>query len=419
MILERLFSAYRNSPAFWKIVFILGIGCHLAYVSNLKLGFLTPLSHDMTLFKTHQGIDFKAVYASGIYAREGINLYREGPVRGIEHTVFRYTPPVAIIIGAPLSFIPNAGIAYSVWILINEILFLIDLFLTIRFCKIEKRLLPALSLWLFFFPYAVEIYMGQFSFLTGSLLFWTLLALREKRIDLALCLWIPAILLKLFPAIFIPIFWKRTSPKKTLLALGAAFLFTMPYFLFHPHDLDGFLRLNFPFGGHPLTEPYFGNQGIYHFALAFRQNIPEISGAFLLFPIRAVGAAALLVFLYFCLKGQRSLPLIFSLGVSLFFLLSLEVWEHHYVMILPFFVLYCMTSQRMGTLSPLSFVLCAAPTLYLFVNPNGFLNRDSPSLSLNSSETFLYFAIKPVGVTIFMAILFLDLWKEKAAHYES
>jgi hypothetical protein len=419
MIPERLFSAFRKAPRIWKILFLLGIGCHLAFVSNLVFGFLTPFSHDMTLFRPHQGIDFKAVYASGLYARGGMNLYREGPVDGIEHTVFRYTPVVAFFPGIPFSLIPNIGVAYGIWVFINEIFLIINLFLTIHFCEKEERIIPSLLLWMFFFPYAVEVYMGQFSFVTGSLIFWSALALWKKRGNLAVIFWIPAILLKIFPLLFIPVFWKRASPGKTLSALGAVLLLTIPYFMFHPYDFNDFLRLNLPLGKPALTQPYYGNQGLYHFALAFRQNMPEIPASFVVLFIRCAGMICLCFFLYFCLKGRRSILLLFSLGASLFFILSLEVWEHHYVLILPFFALYCLSQQRTGPFFFAAFILCAIPTLYILVNPSGFLKPDCTSLSLNSSETFLYFAIKPLGITIFMANLFYDLFKQgNAPAYE-
>lgn len=420
MIRERLFSAFRRAPLIWKILFFLGLGCHLAFVSNLIFGFLTPVSHDMTLFRTpHQGIDFKAVYAAGLYARKGMNLYREGPVGEIEHTLFRYTPPVAFFPGIPFSLIPNVKLAYGGWVFINEIVFLINLILTILFCIKEERIIPSLVLWMFFFPYAVEIYMGQFSFVTGSLVFWSALALWKKRVGLATLLWIPSILLKIFPVLLIPVFWRRANPKKTLSALGLVLLLTIPYFIFHPYDLNDFLGLNFPLGKPPLTHPYYGNQGLYHFALAFRQNIPEIPPPFILHFIRGAGMICFFPFLYFCLKGRRSLPLLFSLGMSLFFILSLEVWEHHYVLILPFFVLFFLSQKRTGPFFFIAYILCAMPTLFILVNPSGFLKADDISLSLNSSETFLYFAIKPLGILIFVANLFYDLFKQgNAEAYE-
>jgi hypothetical protein len=88
-------------------------------------------------------------------------------------------------------------------------------------------------------------------------------------------------------------------------------------------------------------------------------------------------------------------------------------------LILPFFALYCLSQQRTGPFFFAAFILCAIPTLYILVNPSGFLKPDCTSLSLNSSETFLYFAIKPLGITIFMANLFYDLFKQgNAPAYE-
>jgi hypothetical protein len=411
-IQERLVSAFRKSPLIWKLLIFLGIGCHLAFVLNLVWGFFKPLSHDMVLFSPHQGIDFKAVYASGIYARRGMNLYQEGAVDGVEHTVFRYSPIVAFLVGIPFSLISNVRTAYWIWILFNEILFAVNLFLTIYFCKKEERILPCLAAWMLFFPYAVELYMGQFSFLTGSLLFWSALSLWKKRENPALAFWVPAILLKIFPLVLIPVFWKRTSPVKIFFALVLVLVLNLPYFLSHPDVTSYFLEKNYPLGRVPLSQPYFGNQGLYHFALAFRQNLPEIPASFVLKFIRCFGGGVTCLFLYLCLKGRRDPVLLFQLGISLFFILSLEVWEHHYVLILPFFVLHFMQQKRSEHLATAAWILCALPTLYFLINPSGSLKPGSTSLSLNSSETFLYFAIKPMGISIFMAVLFRDLFKQ-------
>jgi len=406
----RFVSAFRSSGAWKKLFLALACVCHAAFLLNLSRPFLSPLSHDMTLFRAVRGADFNAVYMAGRYATQGANLYR-APLHeeAIAHTRYRYTPPVAFLLGIPFSLIPNPRAAYWFWIIITEFILFVNIYLTIRFCPREERIIPAVLLWLLFFPYAVELFMGQFSFFTASLGFWCVLALLERRETRATVLWIPMALLKLFPLWLAPFFWKKIGPGKTLAALFLIAALVAPYLAFHKTDASDFFLLNFQMGKEPLDKPYFGNQGLYHFILQFRQGVPEIPPRVIPSVIYGLGIVLLAAFFRLCLKNRKDPVLLFSLGMALFFIISLEIWEHHYVLLLPLFVLYFIFRERAGMPFFISYILCALPTLYFFVNPSASFRGTGGGLSLNSSEVYLYFAIKPLGAILFIIILFRDL----------
>lgn len=412
--LKDLFKAFRSSSPSIKILAVAAVIFHLLFIGNLKTRFLSPLSYDMTLFRDVRGVDFNAVYMAGHYARRGQNLYTEPAYEeGIPHTRFRYTPPVAIVLGIPFSFISNFFWASRIWFVITEILLLFNIIVTIYYCPDKKAILPATLMWLFFFPYAVEIYMGQFSFLTGTLAFWAALALWQGRSRSSAALWISTILLKVFPLWMAPLYWKRTSLLKTAGILVLLLLLVLPYFAFHPEDGADFLALNSLLGKKPLSEPYMGNQGFYHFLLQWQRGLPLIPVSFSLYLSYALGALLLLVFLYLCLTGERDVRLLFCFGFTVFFVLSPEVWEHHYVMLLPFLVLGYISWKRFRRAILAAYILCALPTLYVFFNPTtGPFDAWGANLSLNSPLGYLYFVVKPAGVVIFLIVMLVQAFRK-------
>lgn len=401
--LNRLKIAYGKSSSALKLLLIAALLCHLLFLANLKFRFLNPLSHDMALFRDVRGADFNAVYMAGRYARTGENLYRVPTYNeGIPHTRFRYTPPVAFIIGIPMSLIPNVFIASRLWVLINELLLLINIIITIRFCGDKKRLIVATCLWLLYFPFAVELYMGQFSFLMASLTFWAAHCLSKGCRRAGLASWMAAILLKLFPIWLLPLFWKRAGRGATLAALILLIILTVPYFMRHPDAAQDFMKLNLPFSQKSETEAYGGNQGLHHMLLHYRQIIPALPQR-MASALPAVAGLALLIFLTAAsLKGGRHPMPLFALGMALFFIISPDLWEHHYVLLLPFFVSYYIMKEKAGMAFWSSFIFCAMPTLHIFLD-SGANNI------LQSAATFLYFTIKPLGNIIFVLILIRDL----------
>ncbi len=402
---RRLFEAFRGASSLMKALVCVALVYHICFLVSPKWKLLNGLSYDMKTFKAVRGVDFNAVYMAGRYAREGRNLYTVPYYEaGVPHTRFRYTPPVAFVLGVPFSLIPNFLTASKIWVLITEVLFVINILLSVRFCANERRILAATLLWLCFFPYAVEIYMGQFSFLTASLVFWSVLALWRNRRPLSTLLWLPAILLKIFPLCLLPIFWRKAGSVNTLAALTLISLLTVPYFLTHPTDAQDFITLNLQIGTAPPTVPYLGNQGFYHLALQILKGAPEETIRLLPFIFRVAGFVLLCLFLYLCLTGKRDIISLFAIGMVLFFIISPEVWEHHYVLLMPFFVLYFITREKVGGGFIAAYILCALPTLFIFLDLSGPFGTGK-TLPLNSLLPYVYFTIKPLGVLIFFVIL--------------
>jgi glycosyl transferase family 87 len=408
----RFMSAFRRSSNLVKFFFMAAVFFHLLLIVNLRGKYLSDYSYDLNTFRAVRGIDFNAVYCAGLYARKGTNLYRV-PTQdeGIPHTRFRYTPPVAYVIGVPFSFIRNFFIASRIWILINEILLCINILLTVRFCRDERKILPAIMMWLFFFPYAVELYMGQFSFLMGSFSFWSALALWKKRKKLAVFFWIPAILLKLFPIWLVPLFWKKAKPGITITGIFILFILIVPYFLTHPVDRKDFIQLNSQLGKEHSTTPYYGNMGFYNCLLQWKKVFPGISAKYLPHFVYTLSIGLIFLLAWFCFRNVNDVIVLYSTGIVIFFILSLELWEHHYVLLLPFFVLYYISRENQNSWKKVripfifSYILCAMPSFYIFLNCSVPFAKKDFILTLKPLIEYLYLSTRTIGVIIFLFVL--------------
>ena len=148
---RRLAEAFREASPLMKAAIVIALLCHLSFLANLRWKFLNCLSYDMMTFRQVRGVDFNAVYMAGRYARRGENLYTVPYYEeGIPHTRFRYTPPIAFVVGVPFSLIPNFFTASKIWALVTEILFVINVLLSVRFCADKRRILPAASVFSYF-----------------------------------------------------------------------------------------------------------------------------------------------------------------------------------------------------------------------------------------------------------------------------
>ena len=93
-------------------------------------------------------------------------------------------------------------------------------------------------------------------------------------------------------------------------------------------------------------QPYGGNQGLRHMLLHYRRIVPALPQRTASALPAAAGLALFIFLTAASLKGTwKPMPL-FALGTALFFILSPDVWEHHYVLLLPFFVSYYIMKEK-------------------------------------------------------------------------
>jgi hypothetical protein len=364
---------------------VVALAVHLAMLAGWRWPFpVAPYFFDSTVLSGGRGLDFYSIYQAGYNARHSVDIYENNPAKAPivvpYFTPYRYLPVVAYTVGAALSLFAWLT-AYKIWLVIVELTLAACVWLAWRSTRDRRLGMLLAAMWLGFTPYYLELFMGQFSMVQAALTFGMLLltfgssALGDNpsaafQVE---SLWVASILWKINTIVFAPVFF-RLRRYRALLAAGLAVaLVTLPYFAVFPaHALD-FLRNNF---GGSVSAHELGNLG-------FRQLVFELLTAWgVPAAVQSIAQSlTVLIVLIVCLGvtfpvtfslrpsapasdmkraagsgGQRR---IFSLGplscfyppaaspistllclwLTAFFLVSPQIWENHYLMLLPALVI--------------------------------------------------------------------------------
>ena len=359
----------RSSWLILAVAGLLHVGMLIGWRWQLPL---VPYFFDATVLSGGRGLDFYSIYQAGYNARHGWDIYEIDPAR-VEivvpyFTPYRYLPIVAYTVGAGLSLLSPLT-AYKLWVVILELTLLGCAALTAYITRQDRdRAARLAAMWLVFSPYYLELFMGQFSLLQAALILGMLLLAGRAaagasntgwRLD---GLWIGSVLWKINTVVFAPV-WVRLGRWRGLLAAGAIVaITTLPYFAVFPaHGRDLILN-NF---GQAVAGHELGNLG-------FRQLVFEVLAAAgagagaqraaQRAVVAAVGATALA--LTFLRRAARPVKLL-SLWLAAYFLASPQVWEHHYIMLLPAIVV--AYRARPGPWLLAMWLLLALPTPFGFI----------------------------------------------------
>lgn len=395
---------------------------HLVFVLSLVFGFLNPLFFEAT--HTHgQAGDFFGIYQAGVNVCEGRSIYARLE-RGDQFTLsvpyyyfYRYAPPTALAF-APLTGLLPPRPAYWAWVALNEILLLVlaARVLGLREGTIGRRAVAA-ALWLVYTPFYLEQFMGQFSFLMAALiaalLFTPLERAREPLPARALAAWVASLALKSYTVLFaLPLLLRRRW-RTTAIAAGATAAAVAPYYLARPGDLAYFLRVNLTpfqeggisgtFGFHAFLKEIslvaFGPPGLRKLSFGVADlavaNVPVILAMLL------VLAAAL----WTTARTRAPLEELLALWVLAFFLSYKEIWEYHYVMLLP-----VLTLLYVRTGSPLVlavWAVLALPTPFAL-----YAGSYHPKIGWDLPAGLIHFASKSVPTFALYAWLVRRLLRE-------
>jgi hypothetical protein len=377
---------------------------------------LVPYFFDATVLSGGRGLDFYSIYQAGYSARHGQDIYEGDPARVTivvpYFTPYRYLPPVAYTVGAALSLLQPLT-AYKVWVVVVELTLLLCASASFYFTRADPNRAGRLAaMWLVFTPYYLELFMGQFSLIQAALIFGMLLLASELpqtrssnnepaqggfanlvaatsvagHAGLFDLLWIASLLWKINTVVFVPVL-ARLQRWRALAAGGLlAAALTLPYFAIFPAHWRDFVVNNFgsTVAGHEL-----GNLG-------FRQLVFEIlsvlgAGAGLQRMAQlAIVAVVVLTALALTFRPEPPLAPLISLWLVAFFLISPQVWEHHYVMLLP--ALVVAYRQRPSWLVAGLWLLLALPTPFGFtaLQPAIAANHDLRGFLLPPAWQFLW-----------------------------
>ena len=401
--------------AHWAL-WLLGaaIVIHLLMMASLFWGYLNPFFSDSDSLP--QGTDFFAIYEAGRSAAENRSLYSydffDTSVTPY-HQPYRYIPFFAYAFAVPVNALPPWW-AYWGWVTLYELLLVANAYATWRIAGRGRWALIGAGMWFVFTPFYLEQYMGQFSFLMATMLFWVGIGVVRGREAVAGLPWLVSLVTKSNSAVLAPLFlrlgwWRSLVGGALLLSLN------VPYFIARPDDLELFYRANFP-GLLSGAEQQFaafqpGDLG----AVAFIRNSlltlePASTGVpvALLLATGVVGCSLAATFL----ARKFDALALFAIWISAFFLFYDDVWEHHYVMLLPVLVLLVAFRPSVRPWALLVFVFVALPTPYLLLTQVwGTRLVPDPAFYTASQEAWpawgvvLHHAAKPVPVFALWAYL--------------
>jgi len=357
-------KAWAKGPTSWLLA---GLLIHAFFLIALFSDFLRPLFNDAS--HTRRGFDFGIFYLAGQALAEGRDIYSVQGAFG-----FRYLPAFAFGIGRFFAFFQPLT-AYYLHLCASELFLVANLCLTWRWVA-EPRRGVALFMWLAFSPYFLELYMGQVSFWAASLIFYLIVGLDRNKQRWMGFVWAAALLVKPNALILIPGLLRLRALRILVIGLSVILVSSIPYFMVHPDSFTAFIQINTQ-GGHvkgALTHA--GNLGLHaglvsliaklaHRPLAELTTLGDLPvvGRIFIYLVQCIILLATLIATFHRRTTHHPVQLI-ALWMCSFFLLYKDIWEHHYVFLLP--IMVALYAQSFPPKIIWVFILIALPTPFMF-----------------------------------------------------
>lgn len=359
------------------------LAVHVVFMASLISPghFLNPLFVEgVHNLEEGQGSDFYAFYQAGRYVLDGDDIYRrpmEDPGRVVPYAYFyRYLPFVAYTIGVAANAVPPR-VAYWLWVALVELVLLMCVAATRRMTRDTWLFAQLAAMWLMFTPFYLEQYMGQLTFVMAALIFAFAIAHARGRRAAFEWSWIASLLIKHLTILYVPLLVRMRRYRPVLVGAALLVVTTVPYLLLRRSGVGDFTHDNFSFNLNPMP----GNLGFlallmvikYHFfpaASDFFARIGPLGISWTRIMLVAAAGFPTLVCLWATYR-RRPFDFLESLALwtILFFFVFREVWEYHYVILMPLLVLlYART--RAGILWVM-YVLLAAPTFFILYDVPG------------------------------------------------
>jgi len=395
-----------------RIAFAGAVALHVVMLASLWGGYF-DLFHDTDRYP--RGIDFYSVYQAGDALLHGRSIYDWPAPPGVVPISFpfRYLPFVAYAIAAPLNaFSPER--AYWIWVVAIEGMLAVSARLAYRLAPEPAWGWIAAAMWFAFTPLYLELYMGQFSFLMALLMLWTATLVLGARENVAAAPWAASLVVKTNSALLGPVLLRLRQWRALAAGAIALVVLNAPYFAFRPGDGRRFWDINFSdyweTPENQLRSVNSGDLGLSSFVrsvwLAFDDGAADTPGWLTL--VIVLGILSIAVFATF--RGRARPDVLFALWLSTYFLVYSDVWEHHYVMLLPALAIVVARRPDLRILALAVFVMVALPTPYWLFER--FLSDRPPDARLVAPEFFwplwariTYHASKAVPVLLLWGAL--------------
>jgi len=380
-------------PTLWLGV---GLSVHLLFAAALFEDWLRPLFNDAS--HTRRGFDFGVFYLAGQALVQHRDIYAVEGAFG-----YRYLPVFAQTIGRLYAQFPPLS-SYYLHLFIGEVLLCANLWLTWRQSISKLLRAQAVCMWLAFTPFFLEMYMGQVSFWAASVFYWLLLALQTRQPNSPAVLWAASILVKPNMLIVLPALVRLRQYRALLIGLGSAALVSLPYFLIYPNGFDSFVQTNLHSGHFKGALTHAGNVGLWGGLVSIGARFAQIPLSELSsladLPLWAAAPAymAPLICGFFALfvswrAPSKDTTLHLSLWMTTYFLAYKDVWEHHYVFLLPVLIALYLRNPDVRLLCIYGALALPTPFVFFDIQP-GVYGPIDPERTWDVATSLVYRSAK-------------------------
>ncbi|MGY8824002.1 MAG: glycosyltransferase 87 family protein [Candidatus Latescibacterota bacterium] len=392
--------SHLQRPALWIGA---GLALHLLFLSALFGDWLRPLFNDAS--HTRRGFDFGVFYLAGQALAQGRDIYAVEGAFG-----YRYLPVFAQIFGRLYALLAPLP-AYLLHLFFSELFLLANLWLTKRLFTEPLQRSRALFMWMAFSPLFLEFYIGQVSFWAASLFYWLIVALGSKQPRVHAALWAAAILVKPNMLILLPALVRLRHFRAVSLALTGTALVTIPYFLIYPAALFTFTGVNLQVGHFKGALTHAGNLGLWGTLVSLGAKLSAVPLAELsslsdlplwaALPAYIIPVITVIATLYITFTSRSADPVLhLSLWMTTYFLVYKDIWEHHYVFLLPVFVTLYARSHSAQLLW--IYAALAIPTPFVFFDTQaGIYGPIDPEREWSLLTTLTYRSAKLAPTLVF------------------
>jgi hypothetical protein len=417
---------------FSRVLFFAGFALQLSFLISQGEGeFWRPFFADAR--HEPRNIDFFTLYEAGHRALRGVDAYAGTDTNNTplaspfdRVSAMRYTPASAFIFGIPIRCLGPPRLAEAVWQLLLRGMLVVALVLIWRACGNARReeFYFVGGMWLLFPPFYVELQLGQYSLLMALFLLMAYLSWQSNQPGKGALFWTLSLLLKSWSILFVPFLWLSGRRRTVAFGLGVLVLATVPYFVLYPEGWAMFRGQNASAPQLLDWHTHISHMGMP--ALYAAVFSPLIEGP-ILFSIKGyavapghllgwtITGALLLGALWATIRNRKgSVAAGFALWSCAFFLIYRDVWENHYLMLLPALTALALDGKsktRMRWIA-LSFFLIALPTPYrLWLDAPFNALTDVQLFEKNWSylQSIIYHVMRPAGVLILYAIAMKEL----------
>ena len=317
---------------------------HVIFITSLWTGTLNSFFHD-TKYLVGQGADFFSFYQAGYNVLNGLDCYTIPDSLVVPYLYpYRYLPYFAYSFGAIINLAPPV-LSYWFWVGILTVSLWLAVFRTRSLGKALHRpdweVRIAMGMWFVFSPIYIELFLGQVSLLAAILMFFALTNSsfvdgRNKSGTMTI-FWIAGGLAKLVPFFITPVLLGAGRVRSVLIAVVVMMLAVVAV----PAGLESLqFFIDFNAARTVYLGPYVGSHSL---KMLLYYILGESTNDFRAITVLLIVVFSLLsIVATFFSRDVWSCAGLFS--ITYFFIMT-DVWEHHYVFLLPLLVLAWIRGQ--------------------------------------------------------------------------